>query len=200
MAVLPKDYKVPEKPSKYMKFQEGKNAIRMMSEIIMGYEYWVDDSENKDKRKPIRVKTEKEVPEEFSKASAGNWKVRAKYFWAVVVWNYQAETIQILEITQATVQKQLTKFMSNPKWGDSAKYDILIYKTKTGVEARDVEYQIMPEPKSKMDKGIVQFYKDLDVKLEALFEGEDPFAGDSGEKQVDEAVEALKDPAAAGGR
>jgi hypothetical protein len=34
----------------------------------------------------------------------------------------------------------------------------------------------MPAPKEKLDPGITQLYKDMNINLEALFTGDDPFA------------------------
>ena len=64
---LPKDYETPEIPSHYMELEEGVNTFRILSSAIVGYEWWVDSSENG--RKPMRVRTADEVPEEVRSAT-----------------------------------------------------------------------------------------------------------------------------------
>ena len=64
---LPKDYETPEIPSNYMELEEGANTFRVLSSAIVGYEWWVDASEKG--RKPMRVRTADEVPEEVKNAT-----------------------------------------------------------------------------------------------------------------------------------
>lgn len=60
---------------------------------------------------------------------------------------------------------------------------------KTG-EKMDTEYQVIPQPKKKFDEGIVKMAKDMDIRLEALFENKDPFGTDDneGKKIAEDAV------------
>ena len=51
---LPDGYETPVIPSNYMELEERKNAFRILSSAIVGYEWWVDAEEGS--RKPIRVK------------------------------------------------------------------------------------------------------------------------------------------------
>ena len=62
---LPKDYETPETPSNYMELAEGQNYFRVLASAVVGYEWWVDASEKS--RKPMRVRTADEVPEEVKK-------------------------------------------------------------------------------------------------------------------------------------
>jgi len=61
-------------------------------------------------------------------------------------------------------------------------------KTRTGAQARDVEYSVIPEPPTKLDAGIAELVKQVPVNFAALYEGGDPFA------------EVSEEPAAAGVR
>ena len=82
----------------YMKFEEGQNRIRILEKPITGYVYWEDAEGNLVPKnemagkggKPVRVKSW----EGLTNAQRG----AMKGFAAMVVWNYQAERIQILEI------------------------------------------------------------------------------------------------------
>ncbi len=163
---LPQDYKVPQDSGNYMKFVEGENKFRILSSPIVGWEDW--DDERNVYRFPMNQKPEK------SKSKKKG--ARVKHFWAMVVWNYKEKKIQILNITQATVQKAVKALVDNPKWGKPYDYDFVI--TRTG-ESLDTEYQVMPEPKEKLNPEIAKLYKDCKVNLKALYENGDPFADNS---------------------
>src|SRR5690348_10958471 len=96
---FPTDYKtIPKPPSDYMKFEEGKNSIRILSSAIVGYQYWTNEN------KPIRLRTmPDELPSDIKPEKDGTFKIR--HFWAFVVWNYELKRVQILEVTQNTVMK-----------------------------------------------------------------------------------------------
>jgi hypothetical protein len=169
---LPKDYTAPEVQSNYMTLEEGVNSFRVLSPAIVGYEWWVEkESEG---RRPVRVRTLDEIPDEVREATDSRQK--AKHFWAFSVYNYATQTIQVLEIKQKTVMRAIEALLKNPKWGDPQGYDLQIEKVRTGSQERDVEYNVIPEPPSTLDEGIVELAKSVPVRLEALYEGGDPFA------------------------
>ena len=169
---LPQGYETPETPSHYMELEEGPNAFRILSHAIVGYEWWVDADEHG--RKPIRVRTAEEVPEEVKHATEN--RARAKHFWAFPVYNYHTQSIQVLEIKQHTIMRALEAFVNNPKWGNPQRYDLMIEKVKTGHRDWDVEYHVIPEPPSPIDPGIAELATQVPVRLEALYDGDDPFA------------------------
>jgi len=172
MNFLPKNYKEPV-INNYMKFKEGNNTFRVLSSAITGFEWWVDDKEGN--RKPVRSKTDDEMPED------------AKHFWAFVVYNLNDERIQILEITQVGIRKAITALINNEKWGDPKEYNIVITRTGEGFET---EYQVTPEPKEKLDKDILDKYGNMNVNLDALYEGDDPFK-EKDEVDIDEAIKEI---------
>src|SRR5690606_20654859 len=88
---LPEGYEAPQGTGNYMKLQSGENKFRILSKPIIG---WLDWKDNKPYRFRIKERPEKPM---------GDKPVR--HFWAFIVWNYNAEAVQILEITQATIQK-----------------------------------------------------------------------------------------------
>jgi hypothetical protein len=161
-----------------MTLEEGLNSVRVLSPAIVGYEWWVENAEG---RRPVRVRTLDEIPDEVREATDN--RQRAKHFWAFTVYNYKTQTIQILELKQKTVMRAIEAFVKNPKWGDPQNYDLQIEKVRTGSQDRDVEYNVIPEPPSTLDEGIVELAKSVPVRLEALYEGTDPFA----EPEEDEA-------------
>lgn len=159
---LPTDYKIPESPSNYMRFQPGLNSIRILSSAIIGWEYFTKDN------KPVR---QKEVFEEIPQDIKEGGKV--KPFWAFVVYNYQTKSIQILELTQKSIMTSIKALVDNPKWGKPQNYDIAIIKTGEGL---DTEYAVQGEPPlGEPSEEIKLAHTQKYVNLEALYLGADPF-------------------------
>ncbi len=169
---LPKGYETPESEQRYMELAEGTNTFRILAPAIVGYEWW-EDAGNGD-RVPRRVRTAEEVPAEVRNAS--HTRDKAKHFWAFPVFNYATNTIQVLELKQQTILRAIEAFLKNPKWGSPMGYDLTIEKVKTGHKDWDVEYTVIPEPPSQLDAGIAELAKSVPVRLEAMYDGEDPFA------------------------
>src|SRR4051794_24271235 len=93
---LPEGYQTPEVPSNYMTLEEGQNGFRVLSSAVIGYEWWMENGE--EGRRPVRVRSVDEIPEEVRQATDNRQK--AKHFWAFSVYNYKTQTIQILELKQ----------------------------------------------------------------------------------------------------
>ena len=173
----------------YMKFEEGENRIRILEKPITGYVYWEDAEGNLVPKnemagkggKPVRVKSW----EGLTNAQRG----AMKGFAAMVVWNYQAERIQILEIKQVGIMNALEALSLSKSWGDITTFDIVITKTRTGINPTDVEYSVMPEPKEPVSKEIKEAYKEAHIDLEALYRGEDPFGVEKTEPEGLEEVD-----------
>ena len=160
MSFLSKDYKEPV-TSNYVKLAKGDNKLRIVSDPIMGWEYW---TEEKGKRKPNRVRTREEVPSD----AWNDEDNRPKFFWAMGAWSYEANKAQLWEVTQATIRKTLTSLFNDENWGDPKNYDLVIERDGDGF---DTVYTIKPVPPAKFahDKKLVT------INLEALFTGDDPF-------------------------
>lgn len=166
---IPEDFKEPV-VANYMKFGDGENSFRILSpSMITGFVTWetVKGDDGSETRRPKRtpsskpfVLTEIEDPEDV------------KVFWAFVVWNYNDEKVQILEITQKTLRKGLKGLVDNKKWGDVHDYDITVIKVGQKKETR---YDIMPNPKEPLDKKIIDLYNSMNIDLNKLFTNEDPF-------------------------
>lgn len=158
---LPNGYEAPKTSDGYMKLQKGENRFRILSRPIIGWEDWKD-------KKPLRFRLN-EKPEKPVEANKP-----IKHFWAFVVWNVAEEKIQILEITQVTIQSAIQGFTKDEDWGNPFDYDIKVKRTGDGMET---EYSVTPAPKSPVSKTIKDaLEKRGKINLEALFAGEDPFA------------------------
>lgn len=160
---LPQGYEVPaSNGGGYMKFKEGLNKFRTLSRPVIGWVGWMDD------KTPKRVHQEAEF-------NGTPLRERPKHFWAFVVWNYQTEAVEILEISQATIQRALEALINNPQWGAPYNYDITI--TRAGASL-DTTYNLQPSPPAPLADEIQAALLNTSVNLEALFTNDDPFTTD----------------------
>lgn len=155
---LPTGYEAPVIEGDYLKLKKGENRFRVLSSAITGFEYWNTSN------KPVRSK---EMWEEApSDIKPDQNKIR--HFWAFVVWNYGANKVQIMEITQKGIQESIRAYVANPKWGSPKGYDLVINASGDGLER---EYTTIAEPHSPAPEANIS-----NIKLDALFKGEDPFS------------------------
>lgn len=167
---LPKEYtdnkSLNAKGGDYMKFVKGANRFRIMGSAIVGWEWWNDSEDGK--RVPMRV----HINERINTADVQD-ETSIKRFWAMVVYNYDAKALQILEITQKGIQKTLEELVKDEDWGTPVQtYDIVVTKVGDGMETK---YEVLPKPKTPLDPAIVQLYKDSHINMEAMFSGDNPF-------------------------
>lgn len=155
---LPDDYEAPEGGGNFMKLQDGENKIRILSKPVVGWLDWKD-------KKPYRF-TMKNKPDKPME------KGPIKHFWAFVVWNYNAEAIQILEITQQTIQGAITALSKDEDWGAPFAYDLKI--SKKGKDL-DTKYTVTPAPKKPIPDAISKAGLEKPCYLEAIFSGQDPW-------------------------
>lgn len=160
MSFLPENYKAPKSSNNYMKIIEGENKIRILSQPILGWEDWLD-------KKPIRYRME-EKP-----AKSIDPKKPIKHFWAMIVWNYAEEQIQILQISQATIRSSLENLCKDTEWGLPYFYDLKIFKKGEG---KDTEYVVNPVPPKQLNPEVIAYFNEKRCNLDALFSGEDPFS------------------------
>jgi hypothetical protein len=155
-----KDYKVPV-TSNYLKLTEGSHKFRILSSAITGYSYFTADN------KPVRS------PEPFDETPNIKADGKINHFWSFVVYNYDAERIQILDITQKSIQGQMKDYIDSPDWGSPFDYDFTIIRKGTG--KMDTEYKVITSPHKELDKTIKALYENSNINLSALYEGQDPF-------------------------
>jgi hypothetical protein len=153
----------------YMKLQAGANQFRILGAlnegtIIQGILGWANNDDGS--RRPFRWRVDDVPPRNFEE--------EPKEFIAMLVWNYQESRIQILEITQAGLKRELKNLSKDEEWGDARRYDITITRSGKGLETT---YAMTPKPPKKRSDEINQALKTLKVNLEALYDGEDPFEG-----------------------
>jgi len=161
---LPDGYETPVAGGAYMKLEQGENRFRILSKPIIG---WLDWKDNKPYRFPMNAKPDKPMEE--------NRKIR--HFWAFIVWNCNKNEVQILEITQASIQSAITSLTKDEDWGMPFGYDIKITKTGT---ALDTEYTVAPAPHKPVDPLAIDAANKKPIYLDALYSGGDPFATNGG--------------------
>lgn len=172
---LPEGYEVPKTGgSGYMKFEQGDNKFRILSSVTMGWEYWTPDKKPKRSKEMFKV-----VPLDADLHTG--WP--AKHFWAFIVWNFQTKQIEILEITQVTIQTALQSLINNDDWGDPREYSITVNRTG---EKMETKYQVLPSPAKAVPADIAKAYEEKYVNMEALFTGGNPF------DEADEKMETVE--------
>jgi hypothetical protein len=149
-----------------MRLEKGVNKFRFLARPIKGTSFWTEDEDGN--RKPVRMKEGETV----SIGEVPHGEV-PKHFWAAVVWNYATNQVQILEITQKTIQKEILALGRNPKWGAPTGYDINVTKDGDGMKT---EYSVTPDPKEPVSAEIAEAFKAKPIFLEALYDNADPFA------------------------
>jgi len=159
MGFLPEGYKPEPKSSNYLKLQDGDNSIRILGDSVVGWVDWID-------KKPQRtsIQAPKPLPYDSEKP--------VKEFWAFPVWNYKEEKVQILEITQSTIQDAIYNLDCSEDWGTPTGYDLTI--KRSGKEL-DTKYLVTPKPPKQVAEVISNAYMATLLNLEKLFTGEDPF-------------------------
>jgi hypothetical protein len=180
MTFLPNTYNIPQVPSAYMKFQQGQNKFRILSPAITGFEYW--NKENK----PVRSKENWKVIPQDIKIGDDGFPTPIKHFWAFAVWNYEEKMVQILEITQSSIQRGL-KIKIDNREGKATENDFIITREGKGF---DTEYDIDVADPTPLAPEIEAEYKAKNVDLEALFTGADPFAVQGTKPAVESKIEA----------
>jgi hypothetical protein len=174
-----KGHQIPDKRSQFMKLEYGKNRFRFIGDPISGYVFYgrLVRDDGTETVKPYR---RREAEGEFSVEEMINLKVRMtkegemerqKYFVMGLVWNYQQEKLQVLEITQKSILKSLKSYVDSEEYGHPAGYDLTMEKKGEGL---NTEYVVLPSPPKALDEKIFEEAGAISCDLEKIFEGEYP--------------------------
>lgn len=159
------NYKMPT-TGNYMRLGEGNNKFRILSSAITGWIYFTTEN------KPIRSATP------FDETPGIKHDGKINHFWSFVVYNVEADKVQVLEISQKSIQEQMKSYLDDKEWGvpnagEPFGYDFNIVRKGTG--KMDTEYKVITSPHKPIASEIVDRYKKMDINLSALYEGKDPF-------------------------
>lgn len=168
---LPQGYEAPKASSGYMNLEKGTNKFLILDSAIVGYEYWNLSG------KPVRVKSApEETPVDIRREEDGKPE-RIKHFWAFPVWNFEDEKVQILEITQSTIMREITALVNNEEWGTPVQtYAITV--TRDG-EKLTTKYTVTPSPAKAVPEDVKAEWEKVSGRgfdLNRLFEGGNPFS------------------------
>jgi hypothetical protein len=169
---LPDGYEVPKSSGGgYMKLKQGANKFRVHSAPVMGWEYWTMPADGEQYGKLVRAKELwKVIPNDADIRGDRGWN--PKHFWAMVVWNFETKAVEILQLTQTTIQNAIEELIHNEDWGDPRNYSLTI--SRKG-EKLETEYSVIPSPAQPTPEAILEAFKAKPFNLEALFSGGNPF-------------------------
>ena len=159
----PNDYKIPKTPSRYLKFEQGDNRIRILDAPITGWLDW-------DNKKPIRT-TERNNAIDPAKP--------AKHFQAFPVWDYATHEVKIMELTQSTIQEYIFNLHSTEGWGKPTLYDINVIRTGENLETK---YNVIAIPPQPVHADILKAWeevKNAGFDLNRLYENLDPYGSET---------------------
>lgn len=159
MSFLPENYQAPKAAGNYMKFQEGDNKFRILSKPILGWEDWQDN-------KPVRFKLNDKPLKPIDPARP------VRHFWAMIVWNYNEERVQILHVTQASIRNSIEALCKDEDWGLPYFYDMKVIKKGKG---KDTEYTLNPLPHKPLPAHAKEAFNSKPCWLDALYTNQDPF-------------------------
>lgn len=158
---LPEGYETPVNGGGFMKLEDGENKLRILSRPVIGWEDWTED------KKPVRFGLK------FKPEKPINPLKPVKHFWAFIVWNYQSKDVQIMQITQSTIQTAIQNLTKDEDWGSPFDYDIKIIKTG---KDKETKYSVNPSPKKPLTEEQTKSALAKRVNLNALYANADPYA------------------------
>lgn len=182
MNFLPKKYEVPAGPSNYLRFEQGENKFRILASPVLGLVGWKKN--DKGENRPVRVPHGESMP-----VDKVDNPEEVRHFWAMPVWNFKTESVQVLEITQKTIQRTLRALSRDEEWGSPLEYSLSVVREGEGMKT---EYQVIPSPPSKLTEKIKNAYKEVKIDLTALFRNEDPFGKDITANDLDKMDKEIK--------
>jgi len=152
-----------EKPkssgTSYTKFENGENQLRIVSDVISGWECWTHKDDGH------QVYRQQHGFKALQLDDMGVDGKEQKQFYACIVWNYNAEQFECMVVKQTSIKQAIYNLDQDESWGALTGYDIVI--TRQG-EGMNTSYSIMPKPHK-------EFVKDVPTHdLEALFTGGNP--------------------------
>lgn len=162
LSYLPEGYEQLKSAKNYLslsKLPEGEHRLRIMQRPIAGWLEWHE-------KKPYRYRPGQKPDQSLNALDP------MKPFWACYVWDYARNDLFVMEITQNTILKALSQLGHDADWGDFTTYDIKIFKEGSGLETK---YHVAPSPHKPLTTQMVTALKKKPVKLEALYDGEDPW-------------------------
>lgn len=164
----PTNYEVPKSDSKYMSFKTpGTYKFRILQAPIFGFAGWkVIDGKNTPFRFPMDQK-----PSDTSTFKEG----KLNHFWAMPVYNFNTGKVEVLEVTQKSIQEAIETY-ARSEWGTPLKYNLIVTREGTGRD--DTKYTTMNAPISELSEEAKQAWAEVQAagfNINELFKDRDPF-------------------------
>jgi len=183
----PSDYEVPKSDSQYMSFKTpGTYKFRILQAPIFGYTGWkIIDGKNTPFRFPMDQK-----PKDTSAFKEG----KLTHFWAMPVFNLNTGKVEVLEVTQKSIQESIEVY-ARSEWGSPLGYNLIVTREGTGRD--DTKYTTMNTPISELsDEGKAAWEKTqaAGFDITELYRDGNPFEPTSAPEAAPAAVAAPVEP------
>jgi hypothetical protein len=177
MGLLPKGYDHEQASNSgngglFIKLQPGENKVRILGLRLL-FQTWsldnrpiryrasvVDGKLAKPKHLPFNGRVESRYGDE-------KWK----HIWYCLVWSYTDQDLKVLEVSQSTVQEQLSALDSDDDWGSLDSYDVKIIRTG---ELMETKYSVIGVPPKPIAKPIKDALASASINLDAIVYGTYP--------------------------
>jgi len=163
MSFLPEGYEPPKGSSLYMKFQDGVNKFRAVSNVLVGYEYWSREN------KPVRLRQLPETRPADLRQDKDGKDAPIKHFWSFIVIDRADNTVKLLMITQSSVMNQINDLLTNEDWGDPKDYDLTVVRKGKDLETK---YSTQPSPRKPLSKEEKELVEKSDLDLAKMIFGD----------------------------
>jgi hypothetical protein len=168
------ELKINNSGGDYTKFEIGDTEILILSNAISGYEYWTKPDADNKYGKPVRFKPKDTI--DISQLASFK-SDKGKIFFSMVVFNFNANKIQIFNTTIKAIKDGLKAISLNKRLKRPQDYIITI--TKTVGNPNDAKntttYSLMQTVEQEIPLAVAQVYDELALDLNLLYEGKDPF-------------------------
>lgn len=154
------------------KLQDGQSArFRVVSPAaVTGFEVWTEDN------RPLRFRerpSAEKLPSNVRRNKSGAPDI--KQFLATLVFSYEDDTFKLAMFTQKSILQGIAQYARDEDYGHPNRYDMVLTRTGTGMETK---YALTPKPPKDIDAAIIERLDSFHCRLEAIFDGEDPFQAD----------------------
>lgn len=151
--------------------------IRFVGEGTTGWVGWTED------KKPHRLKLKPSESDYHPKIKRDEGEPY-RYFIAGVAYVEKEDTFKVVEITQKTLIKALTKFIQMEDYGDPTGYTLELEKEGSGKESK---YTLVALPPKAMSKALAARAEEViaSMDMSELFRDGDPLNPKAGESTAD---------------
>lgn len=147
MSPFAKGYKIPKEVGTFFKMTyEGIYKVRILTpaEQLVSYFTIFEEDYSDNQKRPKKTC----IPD----TGSGFQPENSKKTWALLVWNYLENCVQVWDITQLSIHNTLTTLAMSETKFDWTKYDIEI--RRQGTDQKNTRYELIPADNSQLDLSI----------------------------------------------